>query len=139
MDILSIITAIAGSGILTAVVGFFQNRRINQASAVAAERTTEADYTERILKQADDRVAQALADRDRAFKERDDAYAESKLQRKAKQEWRDKFFAEQAAKHSLELELADTKAMLKEERWHRCEAPACNERKPPRNEAQKEK
>ncbi len=131
MNIADILTAVGVNSILLAVIAFFQNRHINNATAKATERSTEADYTKRILEQADDRVNQAIADRDRVVKERDEAYLEAKAQRKAKQEWRDKFFAEQAERHAVELKLKDSEAERIKERYYRCEVE-CPGRVPPR-------
>lgn len=84
MDLVSILTAIGASGVVTAVVSWVQNRRINNATAYAATHNAEADYTCRIIEQADKRVAQALDDRDRAFRERAEAYETAKRQCKDK-------------------------------------------------------
>lgn len=138
MNIVEILSAVGVSGVITGVLALFQDRRIRKATAVASERTTEADYTTKILEQADERVKQALDDRERAFAERDKAYTEAKEQRRAKQEWREKFFCEQEAKHALELERAELNAQLQQERWYRCEKPMCKARRPPRKEAEPE-
>jgi hypothetical protein len=106
---------------------------MNKAQATATEQTSEADYAEKIIKQSDERVKQALDDKERAVSERDAAYAEAKGQRKAKQEWREKYFEEEKAHHATQLSLKDTEAKLAEAEWHRCEVNGCSKRMPPRS------
>lgn len=130
MDWVSLLSAIGFSGIVTAIVGTFQNRRINRATADSSV----TEYTTRIIEQSDARVKQTLDDRVRAFQERDEAYAEAKEQRRAKQQWREKFYAEQRSKHEIELKLKDVEAELQQSEWFRCETIACTKRVPPRKE-----
>lgn len=130
MDWISLLSAIGFSGILTAIVGAVQNKRINKATAD----NSSADYTSKIIAQAEDRVNQVLEDRARMLQERNEAYTESKGQRKAKQEMREKLHAEQTLRHETELKLKDAEAKLQEAEWFRCETIACNKRVPPRKE-----
>ncbi len=132
MNFESIIIAVVSSGAITAVVTWFQNRRINNATARATSYSSESDYAEKIIAQADKRVEQMMEDRKRALQERDEAYKEAKVQRKDKHEWRQKFFDCQAEKHELELKLKDVDAQLAEERWRRCDVDDCPQRRPPR-------
>jgi microcompartment protein CcmL/EutN len=114
--------------------------KINESQAemnFAQADSTSADYAEKIIKQADERVTQALADKERSMTERDAAYTEAKAQRKAKQEWRDKYFDEQKAHITTQLELKDTQGRLSEEAWHRCETNGCANRIPPRSRTEK--
>jgi hypothetical protein len=130
MDIQSILISFAGSSVLTSIVGWLVNRKLNIIAAQKAEvgvKSDIADYTAKILLQAEERVKQALSDRDRAIRERDEAYMEAKEQRKAKQEYRDKA-------HKLEIRAKELEFRLKEEQWHRCEAVSCKDRIPPRIE-----
>lgn len=128
MDWVSLVSAIGFSGILTAVVTGIQNKRINKASA----NNSDADYSAKILAQADERVAQALSDRDRAMKERDEAYAEAKGQRKSKRDWREVSVALEREKHALQLEVKDLSAKITVLEWHKCEVTGCANRMPPR-------
>jgi hypothetical protein len=140
MDTLQALLASTGfSTLLITIFGAWQNRKINRIKTEAEANTAEADYSERIIKQANERVDQAIddrnraiADRDRIRNERDAAYGEIKVQRKAKQEWREKFYAEQESKHALHLKLKDTELKMSEERSFRCEVEDCPNRKPPR-------
>lgn len=140
MDWLSIITAIGGSSALAGVFSWLSNRRMNDAQA----NNSDADYAEKIIKQADERVAQykadadaARADREELRRERDKWMEESRGQRKAKQEWRGRYEEAVARVHKLELSIKDMDAKMAESEWHRCEVMACRKRKPPRDESQK--
>ncbi len=132
---------LGGGGIISSIVMAYMNRRVTRAQALQIEsqaKTGNADYADKIIEQANERVSQALADRDRALKERDDAYIESKAQRKAKQEWREKYNALVQEKHTLELDNKDLLAKLNEADWHRCEVNGCGNRVPPRTRNKKE-
>jgi hypothetical protein len=128
MDWTTIIVAFVANGVLLGIVTGLQNRRINRASA----NNSDAEYSSKIIQQSDERVRQALDDRDRVMRERNDAYEESKGQRKAKQEWREKFHDEQKTHHETQLLLKDTENKLSEAEWHRCEMNGCTRRIPPR-------
>lgn len=121
-------SAIGVSGAVTAVVSGLLNKRITTATA----NNSTADYTEKIIRQADERVAQAISDYNRAIKERDEAYAESKGQRNAKRDHRK--LAEQLREenHQLQLRVKDVESKLAIAEWHRCEIVACAKRVPPR-------
>jgi hypothetical protein len=137
MDIQSILVAFAGSSTFTTVLGWRVNRKLNAIAAQKAEvevKSDTADYTAKILDQADKRVEQTIADRERAISERDKAYTEAKEQRKAKQEHRQNWLNEQAKSHRLELQVKELEGRLREERWYRCETIACQRRVPPRTE-----
>jgi hypothetical protein len=140
MEIIKLLLASAGlPTLLVAILGFFQNRKINRIKEEAAINTAEVDYSDRIIKQSDERVKQAIEDRNRAISdrdriilERDAAYIEVKGQRKAKQEWRDRFYSEQEAKHAIHIELKDAILKFNEEKTFRCEIESCTKRRPPR-------
>lgn len=149
MDIANTLIQLGGLGVFTSLFAWLGNRKLNRTIAEmntsAAKKTladaeisraeadsTSADYTEKIIKQSDERVMQALTDRDRAISERDAAYAEAKGQRKSKQEWRDKFLDEEKAHHATQLSLKDTEGLLKEAKWNECKLN-CAKRVPPRN------
>lgn len=125
MDWITLASALGISGILQLIVTAFQNRKINKA-----------DYAQKIIDQCEQRVKQALDDRDEARKERNEAWADAKGQRKAKQEWRDRYFAEQKVHHETQLTLKDTLTKLAETEWHRCEVNGCKDRMPPRKREQ---
>lgn len=93
---------------------------------------SDADYAEKIIKQADDRVAQYRADMELVREERDKWQEESRGQRKAKQEWRGKHEEAVSRIHELELSNKDKDAKLAEAEWHRCETNGCASRIPPR-------
>lgn len=150
MDLVNLFTSLGGVGALGGLFAWLGNRalnrtieKINEANARktladaeishAEADSTSADYAEKIIKQSDERVAQALADRDRAVTERDAAYVEAKGQRKAKQEWRGKFLAEEKEHHATQLTLKDTEGLLKEAKWNECKVNGCVKRVPPRN------
>ncbi len=98
----------------------------------AAANNSDADYAEKIIRQADDRVAQYRADMELVRTERDQWQEESKGQRKAKQEWREKYEEAVARTHELELALKDMESKCRESEWHRCETNGCKNRIPPR-------
>lgn len=128
MDWISLVSAVGINTLAMAVITGIQNRRINKAAA----NNSNADYAQKVIAQADERVAQAISDRERAISERDAAYAESKGQRTAKREWRDKFYAMQDANHELELKNHSLVSSLNEANWHKCEVNGCIKRTPPR-------
>lgn len=123
-----IIIAVITSGIITAIVSGILNRRVTRAQA----NNSDADYAEKIIKQADDRVAQYRADMELVREERDKWQEESRGQRKAKQEWRGKHEEAVSRIHELELSNKDKDAKLAEAEWHRCETNGCASRIPPR-------
>lgn len=123
-----IIIAVITSGIITAIVSGILNRRVTRAQA----NNSDADYAEKIIKQADDRVAQYRADMELVREERDKWQEESRGQRKAKQEWRGKHEEAVSRIHELELSNKDKDAKLAEAEWHRCETNGCANRIPPR-------
>lgn len=130
MDWVSLISAIGVSSVLTTVVTGVLNKRINRATA----NNSNADYAEKIIKQSDERVAQVLADYNRAMKERDDAFAESKNQRKAKHDWREKAMSAQTTMHEQQLRIKDLESTVKLLEYHKCEIFACSKRVPPRRD-----
>lgn len=132
---LQLLLAVVTSGIITAVVTGIQNKRITNATA----NNGNADFTAKIIEQAEQRVKHAIDDRDRALAERNDSYAEAKGQRKAKQEWRDKFLKLEKESHTKDLRIKDLEAALAQAEWDKCTVNGCSGRKPPRNRDENDK
>lgn len=139
MNWTEIAIAVATSGLITAVVTGFLNRRVTRAQARQTEQqanATSVDYAGVIIEQANKRVEQAFADTGRMREERDRWQEECRGQRKAKQEWRIKCQELTAHNHELTLAAKDTEAKLRESEWYRCETTGCTHRMPPRTETE---
>lgn len=128
MDAIGLISAIAGTGIISSFFTWLAVRRQNKANADH----TITSYVDKIIDQSNARVAQYEADAARWRSDCERYIAEYQREREEKREMRRQRDEARAMCHALEIKLKEKELELAQAKYDECKDDSCTDRIPPR-------